>query len=306
MTNDLKAIEQQLFNDFSNYGERGRDTIFIVGAPRTGSTLLYLLLIKRFGLSYFPNIVNDLYHHVPAVGLMMWLGRNAHGELPTTIESRFGHTVGAFQPSEAKNVLNNWFNIEEPTETISVTPRGKDVEHLRKTFDFIDRVMPARFIIKNAWNCFRIKYWATEFENAKFIWMRRRLAGAALSDLHARYVIQGSPLGWNAATPRNVDDLKTLPYAEQVVENQLAYTRAISAARQSFPQERFVEIWYHDLILQPKLITGDLGKWLRLEDQNQYLDTIYDRISPRPGPDLPAGDVEAVIRYADQYTGDEM
>ena len=35
--------------------------IFILGAPRSGTTLIYQLLISNFRFAYFPNIANTFY-----------------------------------------------------------------------------------------------------------------------------------------------------------------------------------------------------------------------------------------------------
>ena len=303
---DLRALEEQLFNDYSAASVSGRAPIFIVGAPRTGSTTLYLLMIKRFGLGYFANLVNDHFAATPAVGVMVHMANDLRHHLEVTLDNRYGHTVGPFQPSEGTRIFNNWFGAGQPAETKSARPGLEAERHMSRTFSFLYNALPSRLVFKNVWNSFRLPYLAEAFPPARFVWMRRRTVDAALSDLSARYVIQTTPTRWNAAMPANVEELARLPYAAQVVENQRAFTGAIGTALAGIERARWTEVWYHDLIDHPDTILERLGGWLDLDLSAAWNIANCAKVGARPPPPLPEGDERAVRRYAAQYPEKEF
>jgi len=221
----------------------------LLGAPRTGSTILYQLLAKFLGLPYFSNLTNARYAATPIVGLAI-----QHAVAATctiALESSFGKVAGAFQPSEASAVMGHWCGGGHPSQSVSASVLEDKREHMHRTLVAAQRMYRRPILIKNAWNCFRIGSLSMVFPRARFIWIRRDIRHAALSDLSARYVTKKSPLAWNSATPSTVDTLRTLPYWEQVVENQFEFNEAISASLQSLPAERATSLWYEDFRVSP-------------------------------------------------------
>ena len=286
--NQFRTLEEQLFNSAIDLPRTHKEIIFIVGAPRTGSTLLYLLMIRHFHLTFFPNFVNDNFYENPAIGMMMWLAEMCDQHFDVTLENRYGHTVGLSQPSEATRIFKKWFEDSATSK------------HLADTLDFLAAVIPSPLVIKNAWNCFRIADLATEYPSAKFVWIRRGIEAAALSDLNARYVTAGSPSVWTPVTPPNVGELADLPYAQQVVENQRAFEREIYKGLSSILQpSRWTEVWFEKLIENNAETLKYLGSHLGLYTggtPGRYF--AVDELSPRPAPELPEGDRVAVKQYA--------
>lgn len=290
----FRTLEEQLFNSVIDLPRLHPEIVFIVGAPRTGSTLLYLLMIRRFKLSFFPNFVNDDFHENPAVGMLMWL-HIYHSPLGITLENRYGHTVGPFQPSEGTRIFKKWF--EDPAIS----------QHLSDTLDFLACVLPAPLVIKNAWNCFRITRLAAEYPSAKFVWARRGLEAAAISDLSARYVTQGSPSRWTPVVPPNAEKLSVLPYAQQVVENQRSFEQEICHGLWDLDPSRWTEVWYEKLIEDNDEVLRGIGERLGLPDQRKGMSFAdVDEVSARPPPPLPEGDVLAVKKYAARFDDEEL
>ncbi|WP_259781272.1 sulfotransferase [Aestuariispira ectoiniformans] len=243
----LPKMEKLLFETFlpSSCGDTSTaPVVFILASPRTGSTFLYQSLVAALGLPYFDNNTNEHFAETPMIGLTI---RAAIGDVPISFESSFGKTGGAWQPSEASAIMTNWFGGGHPSETVSARIQEGKLSHIVKTFQSAYALFSKPFLIKNAWNCFRVQQIREIFPNAAFIWLKRDIADAASSDLAARYVTKGDPLAWNSATPRNYDDLLKRPYYEQVVENQYEFGRALSESLNDLPSQRFVEVWYEDL-----------------------------------------------------------
>jgi hypothetical protein len=235
--------------------------IFIVAAPRTGSTFFYQALCLSCRLPYFSNLANDMFPDAPLVGLAL-----QHGiPQPRSFRSRYGKTRDLFEPSEASSIMRNWFGGEHPSQTRSAKVlRGKK-SHLVKTLACAQNLYTGLpVVIKNAWNCFRIKSLAQVLPGARFIWLTRDMARAALSDLEARYQTRGDPCAWNSATPANVTELQVLPPEYQVVENQFQFNLAIRQSLSALPKKRWRHISYERFLAKPNEVIVSLSKWLSL------------------------------------------
>ncbi len=220
----MNSLEEALFLKYRNY--KRYSPVFIVGAPRTGTTIIYQALLAWFDFCYFSNLINDDFPEHPIIGALV------HKELSEcediTAINRFGHTVGQLQPSEGTKILNHWYSAKQPAQSYStrIESPAKSL-HIMRSLDCISGYNGKPLLIKNAWNCFRIESLNGHFTDAKFIWIIRNANDAAKSDLNARYVTKGSPYIWNTAKPSNIDDLSELPYWAQVVENQYEYNKAL-------------------------------------------------------------------------------
>ena len=217
-------------------------TLFVLGAPRTGSTILYQVLCSRFGLPYIANLTNDHFAETPIVGLAI------QKALPEEIAytSSYGKTQGAFQLSEGSAIMKHWFGGGHPSALVSTTVKDGMQEHFLTTLRAAESLFERPLVIKNGWNCFRIRCLAEALPHARFVWIRRDIAAAAKSDLAARYAIRGTPTAWNSATPANVEELRKLPPAAQVVENQYTFNAAIGTSLRSHAAGRWTQVWYED------------------------------------------------------------
>lgn len=225
--------------------------VVIVHAPRAGSTLLYQMLIHGCVVDFLPNLVNDETPEQPLVGLAI---RSAVAPRPpVSFSSRFGKTDGRWGPSEASAVHAHWFGGGHPSELVSSEfPSPAAVQSMQRTLVGARRLSGAELVLKNAWNSFRIRAIAEALPEARFVWLRRSVVDAAVSDLRARHQTKGDLHAWNSATPAGVDRLRALPPWQQVVENQLAFAASISAALADVDPRRWAAIWYEDLVDTPE------------------------------------------------------
>jgi hypothetical protein len=236
--------EQELLRRYDRGG--AASAVFILGAPRTGSTALYQAIVHAFGL---PFISNSTMADAPIVGILesyrLWSGESGR------LISEFGKTNGLHAPSEGSAVMARWCGGGHPSEIMSPAILPNQREHMAATLRTVEGATGKPVVVKNAWNCFRLKSLAEAFPRAGFIWIRRDVMAAARSDLAARYRTKNNPNEWNSATPRNVDELRRRPYWEQVVENQFEFSRAIMEASAGMAPGRFVEVWYEDFCAAP-------------------------------------------------------
>ena len=238
----MRALEEALWLELGVKPDNKTSVTFIVGAPRTGSTVYYQQRCQK-NAAYFANITNDFFSAVPTVGLQF---QAAHGSVPIPLHSRFGHTSGLWQPNEGTDIFTHWFGNRQPGEKFAVDFLAEARrEHFLYTFATMEKLFDSTPVVKNAWNCFRIPLLAYTLPNACFIWVKRDIAAAARSDLEARCITKKSPLVWNACHPADVAAIKERPYWEQVVENQLAYNLTIKKGLQSVPATQ-KRVWQYE------------------------------------------------------------
>ena len=236
-------LEDKIFESFN--AKKEPKTIFILSAPRTGSTFLYQLIAKTFELPYISNATNEIYSLNPIIGLIIQSKMN----ISISLSNKLGKTEGPLQPSEGSHVLSNWFGGGHPSQSVSnKILKGKD-KQFKATLAATEIIFNgAPLIIKNTWNCFRISSIRSLLPKAKFIWLKRDIRKAAVSDLEARYITKGNPFEWNSATPSNVEELKLLPPEHQVIENQFEINRSIENSLQNVPNENWITLWYEDVL----------------------------------------------------------
>lgn len=244
MADDLAAREAALFAQYDTGAEPS--PVFILGSPRTGSTAFYQATIAAYGLPYISNLADRETPAQPIVGILESQGRGV-----IDFKSRFGKTNDLHAPAEGSGPMRRWCGGGHPSETASASILAGQRDHMRATLRAVEGALGKPLVIKNAWNCFRLAALAEAFPNAAFIWIRRDVLDAARSDLAARYIVQGDPHVWNSATPRNVEALRRLSPAAQVLENQFEFARAISDAARPLNPSRFVEVWYDAFCADP-------------------------------------------------------
>ncbi|MGH8546267.1 MAG: sulfotransferase family protein, partial [Gammaproteobacteria bacterium] len=244
--------------------DRAPRPVFIVAAPRTGSTFLYQLVVQCMELCYISNLTDACFSSRPIVGIALQTAVAV--EIATL--SRFGKTEGALQPSEGSAVMTHWFGGGHPSQTMSSRILPDKEGHFIATLSAAESLNRTRpLVIKNAWNCFRLDYLMRSFPDGLFIWVRRDILDAAESDLEARYLTKGSAHGWNSATPSNIEELRRLSPAQQVVENQYEFNRAIGTAILRYPSVRAMVVWYESLLRSPETELKRIGDALGLQSK---------------------------------------
>ena len=218
--------------------------VFIVSLPRSGSTLLYLLLIQRFRFSYFSNFAMSC----PASpGTLTVLGAPfgvCMGGI--RMENNFGETRGWNGPNQGYRTWNRWLAAQsdyiDPVDIPVASCR-----RLRQTIGLIESAVNAPFINKWQKNATRIRALHAVFPEAVFIHLRRDRLLTAQSILLARRKLKLSQDQWFSAKPRHYSadpgksDLRQAAEQVALLELELEQDKALIGA------ERFFELNYEHL-----------------------------------------------------------
>jgi len=194
--------------------------VFILGAPRSGTTLLYQLLMSAFTFSYIPNISNTFYM-CPITAVRF--GRRWCKNYQSSFTSTFGHEHGCMAPSEAGNIWNRWFPYEK-REGYNYTPKdflsNASRQDIYRFVAHVENMFRAPFLTKNVKMSVRIPALHEIFPDALYIHIQRDPVQAATSLLRIRRKLNKS---WWSVLPKDYQKIINKPDAEQVCY-QVYYT----------------------------------------------------------------------------------
>ncbi len=232
-------------------------TIWIIGPPRSGSTLLYQVLIRRYQLAYISNFAATFFK---APILSSWAAKFLfkHQLISTEFKSYYGRTLDRLGPHEAGSFMYRWF---PKGNYVYVPPNSMSQKQLRgfkKEIVGLGLVFEAPVLFKNVYNSMRIAPIIETFPNACFLVCRRDPLDIAQSILIGRMKLYNDKSKWMGVPPKEVDQIKAHPYWEQIVE-QVYYTyQQIESDKRRYGADRFFDVHYESLCEKPQEVLQEM------------------------------------------------
>lgn len=240
----IKPLENIALSRYEVNEQINPPPLFLIGAPRTGSTLIYQVITNFFEVNYTSNF-GALFYHSLFIGMRLekrLFGNGFHNNFI----SINGRTRGLRSPNECGKFWYRWF----PKDRHFVGGdefRTNELTALRRTILAVTKLMPRPFVFKNL-NCGqRLQVLHKILPEALFIYCKRNPLYTAQSILEGRERVLGDKNKWWSVMPRNMSELLKLPYPEQVVK-QVYYLQAqIEQDLPLFPEKQFIEVSYEAL-----------------------------------------------------------
>ena len=153
--------------------------IFIIGSPRSGTTVLYQLLCKHLKFGYINNFVS-YWPKAPLTATMLY---KLFYKNPDQIElnSKYGNSLNISGPSEYGEYWYRWFERSHKLKTNS-----KNIKRLRVEISGLTKIHNRPLIFKNVVHSMRISALNKIFYEPVFIVMKRKKLDIAQSILNAR------------------------------------------------------------------------------------------------------------------------
>lgn len=216
--------------------------IFIIGPPRSGSTLFYQVLTDYYDVGYLSNI------HCRFWGAPSWLERILHPlkwRKQSDFSSSHGRTKGLTAPSECGAYWYRFFR-RSPQYVPLNEADPKKMKRLRRALCHLIRSFQRPVIFKNLYCGLRLQPIYEAVPEALFLIIKRDHIENALSLLNARNLIYNRFDIWWSMEPPTIDALKKLEPHQQVVEQVKQILSLIESDRQEIGRDRFLEIEYDD------------------------------------------------------------
>ncbi|WP_295886984.1 sulfotransferase [uncultured Thiohalocapsa sp.] len=164
--------------------------VFLVGAPRTGSTLLFQLLAQHYRLTYISNLMALAPRYMVRLSLR-WPGL-CSGYRGGLRESRFGYLPGLLSPNEAGRLMRDWFDGDNYPTTADM---------VRATVAALAGIADGPLVLKNQTNTLRLDNIRHVFSDARMLHLRRDMRFTAQSLILARRRLLGSAEHWWSVAP---------------------------------------------------------------------------------------------------------
>jgi len=234
--------------------------VFVIGAPRTGSTILYQALTHMFDVGYIDNLACTWCHNLR---FGMWLskrryGNRAHGNFSADQGSTI--TAGGHAPSECGRFWYRWLSRTEHFVDAGETPAAT-LEEIRAEIAGAQRVAGQPMLFKNLNAGQRLRMIHGIFPDARFIFIRRDPRFVIRSILKARRK-SGTPADelWSVR-PACYRELLDKPETDMVAAQVWHIEKQIAEDLELFPPENRMTLHYRDLSADT---LAALGAWLKI------------------------------------------
>lgn len=218
--------------------------IFLIGAPRSGSTLLYQVLTDYYDVGYLSNLHCKFYGSPHLVEKISHASIKDHQK--QDYSSYHGQTQGWLSPSECGEFWYQFFRRHPPYVTLA------DVDESKMIFmkNFVGKLADAAqrpILFKNLYCSLRLGPISRYLPESVFIVITRNVLDNAHSILEGRKKALGVYDEWWSVEPPEVERLKLLLPHEQAVEQIYSIYDLISRNSNEIGQEKFLWISYEDL-----------------------------------------------------------
>jgi hypothetical protein len=231
---------------------------FVIGPPRSGTTLLYQLLVTRFRLAYFSNFAHRL-HRTPASASL--IGRGPTKRWAGRFESEYGHVRGWFAPNEGGAIWNRW--IPQPHAVDMRSLPQAHVDEMRKTVYGVANVLGSPFLNKNVMHSVHMDALGKAFPGCLFIRIRRDEDANVRSILLARSQGAGPEAadGWWSVKPAGWRAWAAADPETQAVAQVRGVHDDIDSATAVLGERRVLDVEYEALCEHPVEIMRRVGRF---------------------------------------------
>ena len=231
--------------------------IFILGAPRSGTSLFYELMVAGFHFAYFSNLAHRFYKTPLAVS---WLGRRMIATHDATYESDYGHIKGWSAPNEGGWIWQRWLEDGPWTDERMLTSLPAD--EIRATLAGISAISAAPFINKNVMHSNRVRLLDALFPDCLFVEVRRDAKDTARSIIRAQQRDKGPKRNhdeWWSVRPSNAGG-KTL--IERTCRQVIGVSQDIARDCSHVGPTRLFSVDYEKLCANPRGTLADVARFL--------------------------------------------
>ncbi len=235
--------------------ESSAKQLFILGLPRSGTTLIYQYIAHRLNVAYFTNGVGN-FPHAPSI--CTFVEHNLYSQYISDFRSSYGKVVGHVAPREAGSFWLRFFDIDNYARYSELS--GKDRHSIRNTIAFVSNVFgDAPFVNKNVKHLLRIDALGHLFPESIFLVVERALVDVAISVLRGRYKNLKDPNHWWSVKPPDYEVIKALPIIEQIANQCVSLKTKMEKDFSEISPDRVIRIPYSDFCSSPERIVTKLG-----------------------------------------------
>lgn len=221
---------------------------FVVGPPRSGTTLIRTLLSTGLKTSYFSNLTASTAFALgrPLPATTSWLARRLG--VSGGFRSEYGRIDGPGAPAEGEVIWQYWFgNRHDP-----VAPGQLSDEQSASMYRGVaaaEHMLRAPFINKTTTLALRVEALVDVFENAYFLRVHRDPIDTAQSIYIAR---TSKYPDWIGARPPECLESDDDDLVNQVAKQVFYINRRLDASAEAVGNTRFLDVDYSKVCHEPR------------------------------------------------------
>ena len=239
--------------------------VFIIGAPRTGSTILYEYITNYLDVTYINNFMCRFHKtlYLASVASKIIFQDKQHN----CFDSTQGRTDGLNSPSECGEFWYRWFPKDRHFVDFNELSRLQATQ-IRDVVKAVVNKNNKPIVFKNM-NCGqRLRVIKDVFPNALFIYCKRDALYTAQSIIETREKVCKDRAEWWSIMPKEYNELLKLDYPEQVVKQIYYVQKQIEEDLSLFGKKQFIEIWYEDFCKSPRLTIENVRDFMSQNGAN--------------------------------------
>jgi Sulfotransferase family len=225
-------------------------TLHIVGAPRSGTTLLHQVVASGLEVGYVNTLVASFWR-APLYGVA--LSRKLGLDEPrSSFVSRFGRTQGVQEPHEFGYFWNDHLRYPDLSERPPGHEDTIDWAHLRRVLVNMAHASGRPMVFKPMLLVWHLQRMAEVLPRTCYLWIRREPKQTALSLLAMRRALYGDLGEWASLRPGGPDWLAGEPPWRQVAAQVVALERSLDRAYEQLGDESMLTLRYEELCASPR------------------------------------------------------
>lgn len=282
--NDGAGYIDTLFMPNDNKGIRC-SPLFIIGLPRSGTTLTYQVVLRYFNAAYFNHLMDYFYGLPHAISRM---SRRPDISPEYSYTSRLGHIEGIFSPSETAgfwfyNLNHAPFNSHKIDSKICNT---KYAHNLQRIIMNITCIQEKQYVFKCVYLALNIELLNKLFPSARFLIVERDPFTVCKS-LYTARKNRTNPNIWWSIKPPGYEHYCNNSIYEQIAFQVSESLRHIENGLNSIENDKYIRISYERFCASPLSILKQLQNWLEpLGYEVNENPRIPDGFTVSQGPEL--------------------
>lgn len=235
--------------------------IFIIGAPKSGSTLTSQILLHTNLFSKVSNFIARFWE-APYIGGLIEKAIPAlsEGTADHAFISSHGQTSCLSGPHEFGRFWDRWFSMGSKTHKLTEKELSKiKSDQLQKELGYLEEVFEKPILFKNnTWCSFQANWLAKVFPRSIFVICERSILYNAQSLMLTRRQVHGNDADWWSMKPANFDDIRNKNIWEQVLLQAYHCREETRKAILEIPSDRVLKIKYKSVCHDPLAMVSKL------------------------------------------------
>jgi len=305
INNILEPIEKGLVSTFT---EPKKSVIFILGAPRSATTLLYQLVAETGYFGYISNFLARFWK-APYFGALQEKAFEVRTSYPISFQSNYGRTSGWNEPHHFSYFWQRWFQFDENHKMPKDLIKKTDLKYFKQEIAALESVFTLPMAFRSLYCNLQVTFLKKALNKAKFVICLRNPLYQAQSILLGRKAIFGNTKEWFSLKPPEYFELKKSNDYEQVTGQIFYVLKAIEDSLKNISRSDYVIIQLEKLVENPQ---QQMNKIIELIDKNEMDMKIRGKI-----PKIPVGfqnrnkqkisdtEWESLKKYVKKFFGQE-